>query len=449
MFKSLEIKPSEVDLVIYHGRCSDGFTSALASYCYFKNTNGTNINGNVVQYFGASFNQMPPDVTGKNVLICDFSYKKNILTDMISKAKSLAVIDHHESAEIELQQIPDKYKVFDMTHSGAYLTWKFFYPDQDVPLFVKYVEDNDIWIKKMPMTEEITSYTYSMPFKFEEYEKMLDDNFIENVAKPVGQGMKRQNDIYVKEGLRYCTQRFIQIGEEYYIVAYINSTVLRSELGNKSLTEYPYCDFSAIFSVNGDQTTFSLRSNNDKVNVSQISTKFGGGGHRNASGMSVYNSVLLPVYHVDNGQMAKLLESDFITIVKSESNNDLTVATAISGSANPVLLGKYLMQTYQEKISNTETRSIQKCCSIWRTKTNNPSYCDSINILIITSNKTENIVEQNIFFNNDELFEKYKNIFSNQSDTNYFEFEKRIRITMEQSNQNNLNNLNNFINLIL
>lgn len=439
MFSSLLIKPSQVDLVIYHGCCSDGFSSALASYCYFKKSNGMNSNGKTVEYFAASFNQPPPDVTGKNVLICDFSYKKNILREMISKASSLAVIDHHESAQLELNEISDEYKVFDMFHSGAYLTWKFFFPETEVPLFIEYVEDNDIWIKKMPMTEEITCYTYSLPFEFTEYEKMLDEQYIKNVAIPVGTGMKRQNDIYANEALNYCSQRFIKIDDEFFIVAYINSTVLKSEIGNRALTKFPYCDFSVIYSINGNQTTFSLRSSNEKTNVSQVATKFGGGGHRNASGMSVYNSTLLPAFHYDNGTMSKFFESNFIEI-----NKELCLAKVLGGPNSPSVLGKYLMQITQEKINRTETRPLQKCCAVMRTKLNDPEFYLNFKALIIESQMDfSDETEYNVFCQNSEIARNLKDVFLslggkyNFKSLSLYNSENRIKFNISNRSKKN------------
>lgn len=426
MYTSLTLKPAKVDLVIYHGKCADGFTSALAVYKYFKEFNGVNENGNVVEYFPASFNQSPPNVENKNVLICDFSYKKNILLQMISKAKSLAVIDHHESAQLELIDIPDEYKLFDMNHSGAYLTWKFFYPEPEVPLFIKYVEDNDIWLKQLPFTEEITCYTYSLPFEFEEYEKMLDDSYIETIAKVIGSGMKRQNDIYIKDAMSHCVKRFVKIGEEYSIVAYVNSTVLKSEIGNKVLSKYPYADFSAVYSMDDNFTTFSLRSLDDKTNVSQIATKFGGGGHRNASGISVYNSSLLPVYHIDNGAMYKFLESDFLL-----PYTNTEVIKVSSCYMNPKILGKYLMQVVQEKISKTETRPLQKCCSVLRTKCNNSTYYQMFKFLIIESQIIGSTkYEYNIFYTDiSNITQNIMDVLNKIKDFTIYESENRIKFT--------------------
>ena len=64
------------NIIIYHKNCNDGFGSALVAWLKFKDD---------AEYFPASHYSQPPDVTGKNVYICDFSYSKNILLNMINQ----------------------------------------------------------------------------------------------------------------------------------------------------------------------------------------------------------------------------------------------------------------------------------------------------------------------------------------------------------------------------
>ena len=56
------------DLVIYHGGCNDGFGSALAVWLYVKK-NGLPL----PRFYPAKHGHKPPGVTGKKVLILDFS----------------------------------------------------------------------------------------------------------------------------------------------------------------------------------------------------------------------------------------------------------------------------------------------------------------------------------------------------------------------------------------
>lgn len=383
-YSNLEILPEEVDFIIYHGRCSDGFGSALASYIYFKNVdsvgkNGINKNGVKVEYFAAGFNKPPPDVTNRNVLICDFSYKFDVLTKMISVAKKLAVIDHHKTAEAELKLLSDKYKIFRMDHSGAYLTWKYFFPDQDVPLLVKYIEDNDIWIKKMPYTKEVTSYIFSLPFEFEEYAKLLDDDYIEKNVIPVSLGMGKQNTHYIDQSLQFSTQKFIKMGDSYYFYVHLNTTVLKSEIGNQIFAKYPNADFSAVYSIKDNNASFSLRSTNDRADVSAIALKFGGGGHRNASGLTTFGTTELPAKLIDNNVMYKLLQNIYsvLHIVK-----DKPIKIVYMNCANyKKHIGRYLLQTRTIETTKNKhdvdyERPVQEACSIIRNRLNDKTYYD-------------------------------------------------------------------------
>jgi uncharacterized protein len=64
--------------------------------------------------------------------------------ELIQKVKyHLIVIDHHKSAMIELHDISNTH--FDMTKSGAMLSWEFFHPGKEPPKFIRYIQDRDLW----------------------------------------------------------------------------------------------------------------------------------------------------------------------------------------------------------------------------------------------------------------------------------------------------------------
>ena len=60
-----------------------------------------------------------------------------------------------------------------------------------------------------------------------------------------------------------------------------------SEVGHWLLEENPFAPFAATYSDQGKSRGYSLRSRDDRLNVSEIARKFGGGGHRNAAGFGV------------------------------------------------------------------------------------------------------------------------------------------------------------------
>lgn len=436
-FSKLELIPNEIDLVIYHGNCSDGFSSALAVYIYFKPTNGVNVNGNKVEYFPASFNQSPPDVTGKNVLICDFSYGESILQKMISKAKTLSVIDHHKTARKCLRNISCKNKYFNMKHSGASLAWAFMFPEQssNLPLFIRYVEDHDIWLHKIENSEAMAGYYYSLPFEFEEYEKLLDEKHIVEIM-PVALGMKRQNDAYVKSAMSCATLKFYKIKGEYYLVAHVNSSVLKSEIGNKLLSKFPYCDLSAVYSLRDGMTTFSLRSEDVKTDTTLIASKFGGGGHRNASGMAVNYSNEIPGKLIDENLTYKLLEQNSVTIRSGE------LFARVETNFNVHQIGQYMLQdvyfeernlkeieesTVEEEKDDDELtpeefnlkyRTVKKCCAVMRTKTSNPLFYVDCKACVVTSRSVDYLVTYNIFWLDNNVSNIVRNIFEKCKDFN-------------------------------
>jgi oligoribonuclease NrnB/cAMP/cGMP phosphodiesterase (DHH superfamily) len=336
-----QLLPDNVDFVIYHNPCPDGMGSAFCAWKYLS----TKYPNRDVTYYPASHGRLPPDVTGKNVLICDFSYKKDVLVDMIKKANSLLILDHHKSAEKKLENIEDVYKVFDMNHSGAVLTWMYFYPEKKIPLMIKYIEDRDIWTKKLPNTDAFASWFHTLPLEFEVYDQYLDDAYFEKMIETKGLSYYELNEHNIENSMTYVVPKFTKIGNKYYFVAYVNSTVLKSDIGNRVFKYFPYVDFSVIYSINdsSDSTSFSLRSTNDRADVSVIASSLGGGGHRNASGAGVnFVTNVLSGQVYGKSELYNNLEriyTDTLIIPNIEYN-----VVYMNSNVHKHRLGKYLLQ---------------------------------------------------------------------------------------------------------
>uniref|UniRef100_A0A6C0EA78 Uncharacterized protein n=1 Tax=viral metagenome TaxID=1070528 RepID=A0A6C0EA78_9ZZZZ len=359
-FSKATLSPDDVDLCIYHGECSDGFTSALACHTYFKDKSKT------IEYHPASFTSLPPDVTGKNVLLCDFAYKYPVMKDILSKAKNVLVLDHHKTAEEGLAEFPETNKVFVMNHSGAYITWKYFFRDVDVPLMVKYVEDNDIWLKALPNTREFTSYLYSRKFTFEEYSKFLDDKYIYDTVFVVGSGMTLQNDFYIEDAVKHASLQFVLHNNKPYLVAVSHTDRLKSDIGNALMLKYRNIDFAICYSFDDtwNEYTYSLRSTNDRTDVSEIAKLYNGGGHRNASGCGT------------NYMIGKLIDAHAYNLLNniyrrklSFENGDLYDVVILNSAHNRRLFAEYLLST-----KYIDTVPISQACSIFRNRS--PEKCN-------------------------------------------------------------------------
>jgi oligoribonuclease NrnB/cAMP/cGMP phosphodiesterase (DHH superfamily) len=267
------INPETIDFVIYHGSgCADGFGSAFAAW---------KLLGDNAEYYAASHGDSPPDVTGKNVAILDFSYKRKILEKMIESANSLVVVDHHASAQETLSDLPNM--IFDMNHSGAVLSWKYFHPDKPVPEFLEYIEDRDLWRWELPDSSDFSAAFQMVPKDFLEYEKFENFNEIES-AIVVGAVI---ND-YIESEINRISEKAVDKVLDGLRVKVVNTSSHISAIGNR-LSSKSDCDFALMWFYSHEKSTtcVSLRSSSSDIDVSKIAMRFGGGGHRCAAGFGL------------------------------------------------------------------------------------------------------------------------------------------------------------------
>lgn len=268
-------------LVIYHGpSCADGFTAAWVAHRYFESRGGCELHP-------ANYGDAPPDVDGRDVVIVDFSYPRAVLVEMRERARSLLVLDHHKSAEEDLRGLP--FVVFDMDRSGAGLTWDHFFPLEDRPWLVSYVEDRDLWRWALPESRAVSAHLRTVPFELEAWTAVsLED---EATAAARGRAILAFVDAQVRGHVERATPA--QLGG--FVVPVVNATAVMSEVGNELARSAP---FAATYSIAPDGTfQYSLRSraeNPEHVDVSEVAKRYGGGGHRHAAGFRSPDPVHTP-----------------------------------------------------------------------------------------------------------------------------------------------------------
>ena len=285
--QALKNDPTKIDCIIYHAKCRDGFGAAWSAW---------KLLGNKAEYIPASHGDTPPDVTGKNVAILDFSYKNEVIKKMTKQAKSLIVIDHHKSAMLDLHDIPNAY--FDMNHSGAMLAWYFFHPEKEAPRLISYIEDRDLWKWELPNSKEFSAALDMIPFDFDAFCQLEDDSIFDDTCDR-GSHILAYSNIAVKKISRQATMRVWE-GKRVYVV---NSSRWMSEIGNYLS---PECDFVVIWYFDHDRQEYraSLRSLYEHIDCSEIAKRFGGGGHKKAAGFALSKKI-----HIDD-----IFASDLATV---------------------------------------------------------------------------------------------------------------------------------------
>lgn len=290
-------------LVIYHGKCIDGFTAAWVCWREF---------GDGAEYHPGIYQEDPPDVTGKDVVIVDFSYKFDVMVDVVMAADSVLVLDHHKSAQEDLEGLAeathkDKVNiVFDMDRCGAGIAWDYFFPEEERPWLINYVEDRDLWKWELPDSKAVSAYISSVEQTFENWDNMSAMNWLTAVER--GQAAVRYIDRYVR---KMCEQaRYVEF--KGYVVPVVNAPYINiSELcGALAETDCIECEgkgetsskltgrdlvcgncggggktfFAVGWFQRGDgKYHYSLQSRGN-FDVSQLASRYGGGGHRDAAG---------------------------------------------------------------------------------------------------------------------------------------------------------------------
>lgn len=275
------------DICIYHKGCTDGFGAAWAVWNNFKDI----IDGNcAVEFFPANYQDDPPDVTGLDVTIVDFSYKRPVMDQIIEQCNSLVILDHHKTAEEDLAGIFDHPKVtgvFDMDHSGAVLAWQWFNPDHTTPQLLLHIEDRDLWRFNLDGTREVIAGLYSLPQEFKLWENYIRSGALMQCLRDDGKAIERQQSKNVASLVKASSRRMDIAGFDVPVanVPYM----MASDAGHLMAVDEP---FSVTYWDAPGERVFSLRSSDTGEDVCAIAKQFGGGGHVHAAGFKVQLGIL-------------------------------------------------------------------------------------------------------------------------------------------------------------
>ncbi len=266
--------PRDVDLVIYYANCTDGMASAYSAW---------KLLGNRAEYIACAHGGDIPEVKGKNVAICDFSFKNSIVKKMIEDAEALVILDHHKSAMVELHDIPDA--IFNMEKSGAVITWEFFHPGKEPPKFIKYVQDRDLWNWNLPHSREFSASFDMIPFEFEAFDNFIDDSVFDDAVRRGSYILAYSKTVIKKVASKAIARKLA--GNDALVV---NASHWMSEVGS-ALS--PHCDLAVIWYHDHEDKKIkvSLRAFHDNIDASEIAKQFGGGGHKAAAGFTYEGNI--------------------------------------------------------------------------------------------------------------------------------------------------------------
>ena len=290
------------DIVIYHGGCADGTAAAWVFWQHAKSITGMKI----PELYGAKYGDDPISrdrILNKTVVMVDFTYKREVVERMLAQAKRLVILDHHKSAQKELEGLPCA--IFDMNRAGCQLAWDYVYPaDRNPPKarpkFLDLIADRDLWTWKLPASQAINKVFYlkGLTTSVEEIDKIKDMK-LEKLAEEGRYYLNYERELLEKLG-RFKTSYYFGDRPEnptkFYKVFVAAAYYMQSELGHKISEENKDHDFAILYRFDHVKGAwyFSCRARDrTDIDLGAILKPYGGGGHPKAAGFEV-TSLLWP-----------------------------------------------------------------------------------------------------------------------------------------------------------
>lgn len=195
------LQSKDVEIIVYHAHCIDGLTSAAIAYDFAI------ANGLHYEYIPMRAGEIPDIVlstTNKNILFVDVSPKK-LEYDIIQKNNChVLILDHHITAEKELEDVDNDNKIFNMKLSGASLAFAYFKIDNKIERFISYVQDKDLNTKLLGKN---TDYLFQAlceklnPIKDSNSKIPMMSKFFDCLDELllIGKTLEVQNQLYIEQ----------------------------------------------------------------------------------------------------------------------------------------------------------------------------------------------------------------------------------------------------------
>lgn len=292
---AIQPDPQEANpLVLYHGKCPDGFAAAMTAWRFFEGRG---------EYLGLSHSKGTaladlPDMTGRAVYILDFSFDAELMGAIDAQARQLIMLDHHKSAADKLNGFQCRCGAvhFDMTQSGAMLAWKFFFPQQEAPALVRYVQDRDLWTWAYPESAAFLAALDMEPNEFPRWSEIAD--FTEAQVADFSERGKAMNEKFLSlcQDIAGSAAPVVFNGQAGLMVNCPGA--FTSEVGN--ILAEQCGSFALLWTVSKDNIVkVSLRAVKT-FNAIPLAEAMGGGGHPQACG-----------FRMDVARLNELLTGNF------------------------------------------------------------------------------------------------------------------------------------------
>jgi hypothetical protein len=268
---------------IYHAGCPDGFGAAWSVWKAWQGEGSYVARGHEDRLRGVDYDDAL-------LAFVDIAPDNGELRDLAEHASQVVILDHHITSLERLDSDPALQREleadghclhFDLSHSGAVLSWQHFHPGAPVPDLLRYVEDQDLWNWSLEASDAVNAAIASYPRTFEVWDRLAARPINELVNE--GRPIVRANRMEVERLVTRTSP--LAIGSRR--VESVNSSTNRAAIGHALAERKVYGEpWGCVYRIEGGRVHATLYSIGE-FDVAKIAVNLGGGGHRNAAGFSV------------------------------------------------------------------------------------------------------------------------------------------------------------------
>lgn len=297
-----EPHPTERPLIIHHGNCPDGFGAAWWL--------GRHIGPH--DKHAATYESDPPEVTGRHVWIVDFCYPTDVLTAMARDARTITILDHHQTSVGWIDALPRSWDkpptidgfcdlmelgagpfvaCIDQTRSGVGLVSQYVrrWRGARAPAWLERIEDRDLWRFRLVSTPAVFAAVTSRPYTVEAWDAMFELGL--DKLRAEGEAIERYRQQLIDSTVASAFEVNL-LGRRVWCAA--SPYAIGSDVG-AVLAERDPAGFAAYFVPGTDTVRFGLRSGPDGIDVAALASTVGGGGHKHAAGFGLPRPLAMAV----------------------------------------------------------------------------------------------------------------------------------------------------------
>lgn len=220
-----------------------------------------------------------------DVWLVDLAISPDELDEICKRAQNVYWFDHHKStAEQNFQNYTNLRRFFALDRCGAMLVWDYCLPYKSYPRALKLIDDYDRWV--FGLDDKTNEFRFGLETMNHDPDQEIWDQLLFGCFEP------DPVDIVIKYGevaISYrdsITKNYrINFGFDAVLDGVkcfcINFYGIGSQAFQEKIKEYDLC---VGFVYDGNKYTYGLYS--EKIDVSVIARRHGGGGHKGAAGFT-------------------------------------------------------------------------------------------------------------------------------------------------------------------